>query len=144
MKNFISLIFLILLSTSTANAAAAASVSRVDLYASCVKHTNEGQKMWMPKLFTAAQRDQLDPYQLKAIAQECACTVKEAFKYLSQDTIQAFNTSMEKGIGDIIPSKTKASVEFQKNGMGDKVVACNEQAQKSSGVQQKIMELSKK
>lgn len=143
MKNITSLLFLILLSTSTANAESATHVSRVDLFATCVDFTNESGKKWRSELFTAAQLEELDPYQLKTITLECGCQVEEAFKILSQDTIQALNTSLKSGVGDIIPSKTKASLEFQKSGMADKQTACNVKADKTSGMQQKVDEVLK-
>lgn len=146
MKNTISLLFVVLLSASAAHATdaeSAAHVSRVDLFATCVDFTNESGNKWKPELFTAAQLEELDPYRLEAIALECSCQVKEAFKILSQDTIQALNTSLQKGIGDIIPSKTNDSLEFQKSGMADKQTACNVKADNSSGMKQKVDELLK-
>lgn len=142
MKYTIPALLLALLSTAAAYADAA-HVSRVDLFATCIASENQKQKKWMPNLYTPSQLEQLDPFQLKSMSENCACTVKEAFESLSQGTIQAFNTSMKEGVGDIIPSKTKASMEFQKAGMTDKQVACNEQSLKSSGLSEQIKKLSK-
>ena len=140
MKYTIPALLLALLSTAYADAA---HVSRVDLFATCIASQNQKQKKWMPNLYTPSQLEQLDPFQLKSMSESCACTVKEAFESLSQGTIQAFNTSMKEGVGDIIPSKTKASMEFQKAGMTDKQIACNEQSLKSSGLSEQIKKLSK-
>ncbi len=142
MKYTIPALLLVLLSAPAAYADAV-HVSRVDLFATCIASQNQKQKKWMPNLYTPSQLEQLDPFQLKSMSESCACTVKEAFDSLSQGTIQAFNTSMKEGVGDIIPSKTKASMEFQKAGMTDKQIACNEQGLKSSGLSEQIKKLSK-
>ena len=142
MKNIVSALILILLSSPTAYADTA-HVSRVDLFATCIASENQKQKKWMPNLYTPSQLEQLDPYQLKSMSESCACTVKEAFESLSQATLQAFDASMKEGVGDIIPSKTKASMEFQKAGMTDKQIACKEQSLKSSGLTEQIKKLSK-
>lgn len=142
MKNIISALSLVLLSTATANAEAV-HVSRVDLYATCMDYLNDSGKKFRSEMYTATQLEELDPYLLKTLALQCTCTVDEAFEYLSQDTIQALNTSFRNGIGDIIPGKTKASLEFQKAGIEDKQIACNSKAMKTTGFEEKIKELSK-
>ncbi|MDX2412006.1 MAG: hypothetical protein QNK34_08620 [Woeseiaceae bacterium] len=97
----------------------------------------------MPELYTAPQLEELDPYRLKLVTQQCSCTVTESFAALSQDTIQALNTSMKNGIGDIPLSKAEASLEFQKSGMSDKQTACNLQAEKTSGMSEKTKDFAK-
>lgn len=142
MKNIPSILLSVLLSASAANAAST-HVSRVDLYATCVASENDKLKQWVTHVLTPAELNRIDPYQLKSISDGCACTVKQAFEYLTQDTIQAFNTSLKSGKGDIAPGKTRASMEFQKTGMMDKQIACNMQGLKSSGLQKKMDDLYK-
>ena len=119
------------------------TVTRVDLYATCIEFLNESGANWMSELYTAPQLEELDPYRLKLLTQECSCTVIEAFTTLSQGTIQALNTSMKNGIGGIPPSDTKESLEFQNSGMADKQTACNIQAEKTSGMSEEIKDFTK-
>lgn len=142
MKFFISAVSLTLFALPAASAETG-SVTRVDLYATCIEYLNKSGKKWMSELYTAPQLEELDPYRLKLLTQECSCTVTEAFKALSQDAIQALNTSMKNGIGDIPRSKTKSSLEFQKSGMADKQIACNIQAEKTSGMSEKTKDFTK-
>lgn len=141
MKNSLSLLFLILLSTSAANAEPAAHVSRVDLFETCVGSANKKEKTYLPETYTPAELDQLDPYELAAIIDECTCTIKSAFKHLSQDTIQAFNISMKKGLGDIAVGNSKASTEFRKTGVMDKQINCKTKSILSTELGKKLDEL---
>ncbi len=143
MKNIISALFLVLIFISTAEAA---PVDRGDLYGSCIQDQNKKWKEGLGgtlKFLTPSQLEELDPYHLKAIQQQCNCTVTQVFKYLSQDTIQSYNTSLKNGTGDLSSGKDKASKEFQKFKMMDKQIACSEQALQSSGFEKKMEELSK-
>lgn len=153
MKKIVSVLSLILLSTSFAYAKDAkpaasvvAPVTHGDLYASCVRFGNISNKDFRPKWESEAQRKELEPLELKTLAEGCLCIVDVAFKTLPKDIIQGYNKSLNgphltsiKEIKKVMNSKAYDWMStFLKDGMIDKVAACNETAMKADGEKKMI------
>ncbi|MEB8389151.1 hypothetical protein OO012_18130 [Rhodobacteraceae bacterium KMM 6894] len=143
MKHIFSGLFLGLV---MASAAAAEDVNRADLYVSCIDYQNAKWKAGSSgtlNYLTASQLKQLAPFNFALMKQECDCTVTAAFKFLSESTIAAYNTSLQAKGDGIALNSDAATKEFKTAGMVDKKIACTEKSLESSGYSKKLQELSK-